>query len=237
MGTSSGHLCLWDLRYGLLVRQWQVSQTAIQVIAGHPVRGKGKWVIVASEIQYPNRNEVDVSTLMVSIDLSNGEIVERFQTTASSSSSTSAGSETEKTHQAYLDSSSALGTPAQAVEALLASRERIDLGFLDKPADTQYGSASSVRAIHTMEAPPGDTGFGSKELSPVHESFDSSHGQEKGPPLPGGLILSVSQDRIVRLWNLGQPTQSLVVSGAGKDSSKRYRYAATILSCAIKRVG
>jgi phosphoinositide-3-kinase regulatory subunit 4 len=225
IGTSSGNLALWDLRYGLLIRHWQVSQSVIQVIAGHPARGKGKWVIVASRMHSSDQVDTQAVTIMVSVDLSNGEIVERFQTTTSTTLTASTGLSTEKAQPVYLDSGSNLETPAHAIETLLADRTRIDLPAVTRNDDGQYHVTSSVRAIHALEVSPGDTPFtNNTDLSPVHESFDVAHGQEKPTTLPGGLILTVSQDRIVRLWNLGQPAQSLVVSGAGKDANKRYRY-------------
>ena len=224
IGTSSGSLALWDLRYGLMVRHWQISQTGIEVIAPHPARGKGKWVVVASQVTPSDRSEIETATIMVSVDLSNGEVVERFQTTSSTSSTAPAGFENEKGYQAYLNSDPTLDSPARAVEAILAGKRDTESIKMLKTADVQNSAASTVRAIHAVEISPGDTSFSNNtDLSPVHESFDVSHGQERHTQLPGGFILTVSRDRIVRLWNLGHPAQSLVVSGAGRDANKRYR--------------
>jgi len=223
IGTSSGNLALWDLRYGLLVRHWQVSEAAITVIAGHPARGKGKWVVVASQMQ--SSDPTQPVTIMISVDLSTGEITERFQTTSSTSSAGSTGSKAEKVPPDYLESASAVESPAYAIEKLLADRPEIHLPKADTNIQGQYHATSSIQAIHPLEILAGDASFSnSTDLSPVQETFETAHGQEKPAALPAGIILTVSQDRIVRLWNLGQPAQSLVVSGAGKDANKRYRH-------------
>lgn len=47
--TASGVLTLWDLRFGLLLRSWSVGSRRINQIAVHPVKGKGRWIVVAAE--------------------------------------------------------------------------------------------------------------------------------------------------------------------------------------------
>jgi phosphoinositide-3-kinase regulatory subunit 4 len=225
IGTSSGNLALWDLRYGLLVRHWQVSEAAVTVIAGHPARGRGKWVVVASQMRSSESAGSQPVTIMISVDLSTGEITERFQTTTSTSSAASTGSKAKKVPPDYLESAPAVETPAYAIEKLLADRPEIQLPKINTNDQHQHHATCSIQAIHPLEILAGDTSFSnSTDLSPVQETFETTHGQERPAALPAGIILTVSQDRIVRLWNLGQPAQSLVVSGAGKDANKRYRH-------------
>jgi phosphoinositide-3-kinase regulatory subunit 4 len=216
---------LWDLRYGLLVRHWQISEAAVTVIAGHPARGKGKWVVVASQMRSSEPAGSQPVTIMISVDLSTGEITERFQTTTSISSAASTRSKAEKVPPDYLESAPAVETPAFAIEKLLADRPEIQLPKINTNDQDQHQATCSIQAIHSLELLAGDTSFSnSTDLSPVQETFETAHGQEKPAALPAGIILTVSQDRIVRLWNLGRPAQSLVVSGAGKDANKRYRH-------------
>ncbi|BGP01316.1 Other/VPS15 protein kinase [Rhodotorula toruloides ATCC 204091] len=48
-GTASGVLSVWDLRFGLLLRSWNIGPRRIHQIAVHPVKGKGRWIVVAAE--------------------------------------------------------------------------------------------------------------------------------------------------------------------------------------------
>ncbi|SPO22646.1 related to VPS15 - ser/thr protein kinase [Ustilago trichophora] len=55
VGTLSGVVCLWDLRFGLRLRAWHVGPSEagmmyrVNRIAIHPSKGRGRWVLVAFE--------------------------------------------------------------------------------------------------------------------------------------------------------------------------------------------
>lgn len=55
VGTLSGVVCLWDLRFGLRLRAWRVgpidggTMYRVNRIAIHPSKGRGRWVLVAFE--------------------------------------------------------------------------------------------------------------------------------------------------------------------------------------------
>ena len=48
IGTTHGILLLWDLRFQLLIRTWGIQGgTPVQRLIVHPVKGRGRWVVVA----------------------------------------------------------------------------------------------------------------------------------------------------------------------------------------------
>jgi phosphoinositide-3-kinase regulatory subunit 4 len=222
-GTTSGYLALWDLRYGLMIRHWRIAKTGISTIAGHPARGNGKWVIVASEGERGAQSPEQHYTLMTSIDLSNGEVVERFQTSTSAVGVTSEAA----------GPLSFLDTPAEAKTAAQTIKELVDCNTptsqqLSESRHSDWLPASTVRAIHVMDTSKDSALPGIADLSPVQESFDGNTGNDKTSFTPveqgvSGIILTASSDRIIRLWNLGRPSESLVVSGAGKEANKRFK--------------
>lgn len=48
-GTLKGYLTLWDIRFGILIRSWQVNLSGgkISQCSVDPLRGQGSWVLVA----------------------------------------------------------------------------------------------------------------------------------------------------------------------------------------------
>jgi phosphoinositide-3-kinase regulatory subunit 4 len=222
VGTSLGYLVLWDLRYSLQVRKWRVSQKPIQVIAGHPARGNGKWIIFSTEgEQYPSV-EGEPRVLMSGFDLSNGEIVEHFQTGTFSGTSAALNTASSSSLDAAVEDE----TAAHTIEALLSGLQTPVLAKA-KVLEEHNLSTPSIRAIHTMHILQEAGYSASNDLSPVHETFDPGDEVNKvssaGGSAVSGIVLSASSDRIVRLWNLGRPSESLVVSAAGKDANKRFK--------------
>lgn len=53
VGTLSGYLSLWDLRFGLLLQSWKIDDSplgsAVTSCVVHRTRGRGKWVLVTHE--------------------------------------------------------------------------------------------------------------------------------------------------------------------------------------------
>ena len=161
---------------------------------------------------------------MTSIDLSNGEIVERFQTSASAAGHTMSGT---AESLSFLDTQAESETAAQTIEELLSCSSPIS-PKLSQSRHPDWPPASTVRAMHMMEVSKDPIFPRNMDLSPVQESFDGNTGIDKVLSSPAeqgvsGMILTASSDRIVRLWDLGRPSESLVVSGAGKEANKRFK--------------
>ncbi|EIW67963.1 hypothetical protein TREMEDRAFT_44965 [Tremella mesenterica DSM 1558] len=72
LGTMSGILSLWDLRFGLLIKSWP-SSGSVQSMAIHPSKGGGKWIMVSC-----SRNKTD-EPIVETHDLETCKVVEVYQ--------------------------------------------------------------------------------------------------------------------------------------------------------------
>jgi len=75
VGTTTGTLSIWDLRFGLIVKSWNVHGriTALQL---HPARGKGLWLLVSTL-------RADNETPLVSVyDIESSKLVEVYEVRA-----------------------------------------------------------------------------------------------------------------------------------------------------------
>lgn len=81
VGTVTGALSLWDLRFGLLVKSWS-SRGGITALALHPSRGRGRWVMASL-----NRNPDDPAgadtPLVETYDIETGKLMEEYETRTS----------------------------------------------------------------------------------------------------------------------------------------------------------
>ncbi|PWN52122.1 hypothetical protein IE53DRAFT_312700 [Violaceomyces palustris] len=170
VGTLGGVVSLWDLRFGLLLRSWRVGTTGSRSTADfdageplsggllrvnrcalHPSKGKGRWVLIASErvapttTRSPHRGGTHVpkatETLVETWDIDRGVRVETFETgpfpkPASASQGVSQqenGRHDEEARDAMPSSiitseapaDDTMG-PAAAIERLLRERQRVE---------------------------------------------------------------------------------------------------------------
>ena len=72
IGTGSGHLALWDLRFGVLVRTWSASAPVL-AIRRHPNRGRGRWIMVSVK-------SMTISNVVEVHDIDLATVVERYPT-------------------------------------------------------------------------------------------------------------------------------------------------------------
>ncbi|SNX82431.1 related to VPS15 - ser/thr protein kinase [Melanopsichium pennsylvanicum] len=91
VGTLSGIISLWDLRFGLRLRAWHVGPSEAGVvyirvnrIAIHPSKGRGRWVLVAFEkVVEPSGGDMGVEhpeVIVETWDIDRGIRVETFET-------------------------------------------------------------------------------------------------------------------------------------------------------------
>lgn len=122
VGTSMGILTLWDRRFGLLLKSWQVSQAApgkstrIHQCVVHPTKGRGKWIMVALETSRAGAEHLPV-TLVEVWDVEKSLLMETFVTKAASPSSEASEEPEEVTGV------DAEENPAAAIAALVRSRQ------------------------------------------------------------------------------------------------------------------
>src|ERR1700685_2389224 len=91
VGTSMGILTLWDRRFGLLLKSWQVGHAAagkstrLNQCVVHSTKGRGKWFMVALEASTAGTDHASV-TLIEVWDVEKSVLVETFLMQAASTS-------------------------------------------------------------------------------------------------------------------------------------------------------
>lgn len=81
VGTVTGALSLWDLRFGLLLKSW-AARGGITSCAIHPSRGRGRWIMVAVDRDDPGDSgspSVSDAPLVETYDIETSKLVEVFE--------------------------------------------------------------------------------------------------------------------------------------------------------------
>ncbi|OAX43719.1 ARM repeat-containing protein [Rhizopogon vinicolor AM-OR11-026] len=221
VGTSMGVLSLWDRRFGLLLKSWQVGKTSsgksarVNQCIIHPTKGKGTWVMVAVE-SWKGGSESSPTTLIEVWDIKNGVLVESYTTRTTS---TPTEFVPEPAGQSAVD---AQQSPAAAIAALVNAR------YPGGPANVTRNGGSSQITQHdeTLPAPSHDicaivTGidFGH---SGVHRSeiVDLSTDAPTSSRNSRGFMVTGSEDRRIRLWDLSKLERTSIVAGPESEHDK-----------------
>ncbi|KZT22328.1 WD40 repeat-like protein [Neolentinus lepideus HHB14362 ss-1] len=217
-GTTTGSLSLWDLRFGILLKSWKVNAASggkssrIYQCTLHPTKGRGKWVMVAVESSRPNAE--GAGALLVEVwDVEKSSLIEAYAIRSASNSSTPIP-EPETSN-----SSEAEKSPAAAIAALVRSRQQ--------NGNRRSGTATQAAVRETLLASPSHdirslvVGLDFGGPSPIHRSEigmipegDASARSSRG------FMLTGSEDRRIRLWDLSRPDGTAVLSGIDSEHDK-----------------
>ncbi|GLB39855.1 putative protein kinase [Lyophyllum shimeji] len=214
VGTSTGVLTLWDRRFGLLLRSWHVGVAStgrsvrIHQCVVHPSKGKGKWVMVSME---SSRRSTDRSyTNLVEVwDIEKAVLMETFVTRVGSSADV-----VPEPHE--LVGVDADPSPAAAIAALVRARQTGGDVSISR-------STSKDSALLTTPAPDvrafivGLDFAGHAHRSDLTElTVDSPSSRMVGR----GFMISGSEDRKLRLWDLGKLERTTILSGLESDGER-----------------
>ncbi|KIY49828.1 hypothetical protein FISHEDRAFT_40447 [Fistulina hepatica ATCC 64428] len=215
VGTSMGVLTLWDRRFGLLLKSWHVGVAAtgcsvrIHQCVIHPSKGCGTWVMVAVEANKRKSDRSTSSNILIEVwDIEQSMLVETFVSRATPSSASEVISEPLEMTGVDADNN-----PAAAIAALVRSRQTEDA----------LPSRTSGESIFKEEPPPPTpdvraivvgTEFGRHygHVSSPADGTLSQHGR--------GFVISGSEDRKIRFWDLGRIDRSAVLCGLDSDLDK-----------------
>ncbi|KAI0357817.1 hypothetical protein OH77DRAFT_1303761 [Trametes cingulata] len=222
-GTSTGILSLWDIRFGILIKSWQVDVAAkgrssrVHQVLVHPTKGKGKWVIVAMET---SKSAFDDSshTILEVWDIEKTALAETFSVKTVLSPSEAVDEPKEVTGV------EAEMSPAAAIAALVRARQ--ESGSLEPGArrggivgnDTAR-SESPLAPSPDVRAIVAGVEFGGHTV--LHRShMGEPDTKSSARPSGRGFLLTGSEDCKLRFWDLGRPERSVVLSGLEGDHDK-----------------
>ncbi|KAI0364206.1 hypothetical protein BV20DRAFT_1108288 [Pilatotrama ljubarskyi] len=222
-GTSTGVLSLWDIRFGILIKSWQVGvagkgrSSRVHEVLVHPTKGKGKWIIVAMET--PRTASEDSSRTILEVwDIERTTLVETFSVKTALSSSDS----TDEPKEIAVEEAEM--NPAAAIAALVRARQ--ESGSLESGTrrggivgnDTSRSEAPPPTSpdVRAIVAGPEFGGHTVLHRSHIAEADSKTLGRSPGR----GFLITGSEDCKLRLWDLGRPERSVVLSGLEADHDK-----------------
>jgi phosphoinositide-3-kinase regulatory subunit 4 len=214
VGTVSGALCLWDLRFGLLLRSWRAGGR-VHALSLHPTKGRGRWAVAALQSQSLGALDSGESTLAEVWDVERGALVERFVARMSGAQPPP----TEPTPDPFLDVDA---SPAAAIAALVCARQTAEpyarrVGELPPPS-------AEARALVL------GTDFGGQALPHRADVVDLSTAEAPRTRVARGFMLTGSEDRKLRLWDLAKVERTAVLSGLDSEGERpAYQSAAFLL--------
>lgn len=198
-GTAVGYLCLWDLRFGILLRAWHINPRftaqCIKSLSLHPTKGKGRWIIVCSASDNGQSSSLSVW------DVSKGKLAEEFRIgSAGPAEDSTAFSETE------------LSAPDAIKAFLKRSGKPQDVAEQSEPAIEAFFAATDFENQMTGTRSSGVNAPTSAISSGELVSADGSS---------AGYIVTGGDDLKLRYWDLGAIESSLVYSSP-EDVKPRY---------------
>ncbi|TFK75636.1 ARM repeat-containing protein [Pluteus cervinus] len=221
VGTSTGVLTLWDRRFGLLLKSWHVSAAAggkgarVHQIVLHPSKGRGKWIMVAAETSKRQGDKASI-TLIEVWDIEKAVLVESYVTRLGGTTETS--SEPQEVQGVEADPS-----PAAAIAALVRSRQAGGSSLDKRPRLNSRGngkdevSASPSPDIRSLVVGL-DFGGYSAQRPDLNEVMVDSNSSIR--TAGRGFMIGGSEDRKLRLWDIGRVERSTVLSGLESENDK-----------------
>lgn len=218
VGTSTGVLTLWDKRFGILLKSWQAGQVSggrtgrIHQCVVHPTKGRGKWIIVAVEASRKGGSRT-TATIMEVWDIEKTVLVESFIVRIGPPLDSP---ETQPTPTATADL-----TPASAIAALVRARQ----------GTTEAERRSSLRSPFNDEmVPPPAPDVRAMVVGVDFGGFSTSHRSEFGEfVMEGGassrsgskgFVVTGSEDRKLRLWDIGRSERTTILNGLDSEHDK-----------------
>jgi phosphoinositide-3-kinase regulatory subunit 4 len=228
-GTATGVLTLWDIRFGLRLKSWKTATASagaasrVYECVAHPSREKGRWVMVALESTKPAADGAPTRLIEV-WDIEHSTLVETFATHTGDAADAAAQKPEPVVTQ------DAEPSAAAAISALVRARQQ-GAGAVSRRASEAGGEpprpSPDVRALLVGAE------FGGHS---VHRAASALGGD--APAAAGrGFMITGSEDRRLRLWDLGRVERTRVLSGNDGDDKPSYACVFTRLVCLLFLTG
>lgn len=238
VGTSTGVLTLWDKRFGILLKSWQAGRTDIGTRTGrihqlvvHPTKGRGKWIMVSVETSRKGSQRNGASATIIEVwDIEKTVLVESFVSRVGSSSDLAVEEENNTPQNDFtLGVEVSTASPAEVIAALVRARQGTNeaerRALLRNPLfvndEMVPPPAPDVRA---MAVGVDFGGFATSHRSEFGE-FVMEGASQRSSNNSKGFVVTGSEDRRLRLWDLGKAERTTILSGLDTDHEKpSYRY-------------
>ena len=192
IGTESGTISLWDLRFGLLLKSWRASGavTSIQI---HPSKGRNRWIMVATK-------RSQEGPMVEVFDIETGRLVEVYEVRMTRPTSKNPpppeGPEPPLSRQDYI---------AEIVRESSLTVEDVEEGLENAtPSVMSLIVGSSFASLANKD----DEGGG------ILTSVPESKAVGGGNP---GWMITAGEDRVVRYWDLVKVSEGFVICGSPKE--------------------
>lgn len=198
IGTVTGSLSLWDLRFGLLLKSW-AARGGITALALHPARGRGRWVMASVNRDDDGAAGASPSDtpLVETYEIDTSKLVEVFESRTTRPSSRAAPP----------PSRDVLKTPSDLIAEIAGGRGGVP------PITSDSAEIPSVQALLV------GTGFAS--LSTPSSRLDDGADKDRAPK--PGWVITAGDDRIIRYWDLGKPADGFVVCGSQREKDVSFK--------------
>ncbi|ESK97721.1 phosphoinositide 3-kinase regulatory subunit 4 [Moniliophthora roreri MCA 2997] len=216
VGTSTGVLSLWDRRFGLLLKSWHIGVAStgrsvrIHQVVIHPSKGRGKWVMVT--VEGSKKMASDSSNIVIEVwDIEKAILMETFVVRRNSGS--------DAVHEPVgFTGVDADTSPSAAIDALVRLRQAGDDSEKREAAMPSTHLlpvlSADVRAIAVgME-------FGGHSVAHRSEFADLSMEGSSSRTHWKGFVITGSDDRKIRLWDLGKIERSTVLCGSDTEHER-----------------
>lgn len=234
VGTSTGILTLWDKRFGLMLKSWHVGvsastsgrSTRVHQCVVHPAKGRGKWIMVAVETSRKTSSDRKTTNLVEVWDIEKSVLVETFVTR------TGATSDPLPESQEIVGTSADM-TPAAAIAALVRARQTQNQSGLGDGSERRLpGGFPGTSKAEMLPSPAPDVrsmvvglDFGGHSMAQRSEFNDLM--VDSNPSRSGGkgFMITGSEDRKIRFWDMGKIEKTAVLSGLESEQERpAYRY-------------
>ncbi|KEP55073.1 phosphoinositide 3-kinase regulatory subunit 4 [Rhizoctonia solani 123E] len=247
IGTTSGVLTLWDLRFGLLLRSWSTSSAAdgsrrgIHQIVSYPSKTRTRQVVVAVETTNANAPRTASERLRGAITLEVWDIekatleetfavAETYDTSGDKKQVPEPHALPKEGHPASIDAASAIADLIRSRRAREKTQESIKQESDSLPTDIVVDPDAPVHAwmrpdVHALLALPDNNSLaqaslvGRKELDPASSSVKDK--------TRGGMLLLGTEARRIHLWDLARLERSLVLSGQDPEQGPPFYHTHT----------
>jgi phosphoinositide-3-kinase, regulatory subunit 4 len=239
VGTITGVLTLWDLRFGLLIKSWKAGVIApwrslrIHRCIVHPTKGRGRWVMVALEARPPAQGSGSPvgsgGTILVEVwDIETTTLVETFETRETLSESPTATPEVDPPtpRTAAVVGQDAEKDPANAIAALVRSRTTVPENghspavHSDASESARQSSTWTQPDVCAMVSGSDFGGIGGMPMEGFGHLDGAREGDSSAMKTGGGFIITGSEDRKIRLWDLSRTERSVILSGGEVEGER-----------------